>query len=65
MIDVNHVRDPDIALHGLIRADERYTIYYDETNNIRRCTFEQTVSTLANPNVSSSPVSPSAARFAI
>lgn len=36
MIDVNHIRDPDIALHGLIRADERYTIYYDETNNIRR-----------------------------
>jgi hypothetical protein len=36
MIDVNHIRDPDIALHGLTRADERYTMYYDETNNIRR-----------------------------
>ena len=36
MIDVNQIRDPDIALHGLTRADEPYTIYYDETNNIRR-----------------------------
>ncbi|WP_024921356.1 MULTISPECIES: DUF3800 domain-containing protein [unclassified Afipia] len=36
MIDVNQIRDPDIALHGLTRTDERYTIYYDETNNIRR-----------------------------
>lgn len=36
MIDVNQLRDPDIALHGLVRADECYTIYYDETNNIRR-----------------------------
>lgn len=36
MIDVNLIRDPDIALHGLIKADDVYTIYYDETNNIRR-----------------------------
>lgn len=36
MIDVNQIRDPDIALHGLTKVDEPYTIYYDETNNIRR-----------------------------
>lgn len=36
MIDVNLIRDSDIALHGLTKADEAYTIYYDETNNIRR-----------------------------
>jgi hypothetical protein len=36
MIDVNQIRDPDIARHGLTRVDEPYTIYYDETNNIRR-----------------------------
>jgi hypothetical protein len=35
MIDVNAIRDPAIALHGLRRADKRYTLYYDETNNIR------------------------------
>ncbi|WP_407193773.1 DUF3800 domain-containing protein [Bradyrhizobium sp. STM 3566] len=36
MIDVNDIRDPQIELYGLERADESYTIYYDETNNIRR-----------------------------
>jgi hypothetical protein len=36
MIDVNEIRDPDIQLNGLTGVDEAYTIYYDETNNIRR-----------------------------
>lgn len=36
LTDVNELRDPMIALHGLEKADEAYTIYYDETNNIRR-----------------------------
>ena len=36
MIDVNLIRDREIALHGLSKADDAYTIYYDETNNIRR-----------------------------
>jgi Protein of unknown function (DUF3800) len=36
MIDVNKIRDADIRLHGLTKADDIYTIYYDETNNIRR-----------------------------
>ncbi|WP_136622679.1 MULTISPECIES: DUF3800 domain-containing protein [Mesorhizobium] len=36
MSDVNMLRDPAIALHGLIKADDAYTLYYDETNNIRR-----------------------------
>ena len=35
-IDVNEMRDPAIALHHLARADDAYTFYYDETNNIRR-----------------------------
>ena len=35
-IDVNEVRDPLIAFNGLTRADDVYTFYYDETNNIRR-----------------------------
>ncbi|MGE0770001.1 MAG: hypothetical protein AB7L90_26480 [Hyphomicrobiaceae bacterium] len=34
-IDVNQMRDHDIRLHGLNRADEAYTLYYDETNNHR------------------------------
>lgn len=36
MIDINDLRRPAILLHGLDRADEAYTLYYDETNNIRR-----------------------------
>lgn len=36
MIDVNLIRDREIALHGLTGADDAFTIYYDETNNIRR-----------------------------
>ena len=36
MIDINKMRDPAIRLHGLTKADEPYTFYYDETNNIRR-----------------------------
>jgi hypothetical protein len=36
MIDVNAIRDSDILLYGLNKAGKTYTIYYDETNNIRR-----------------------------
>lgn len=36
MIDVNDIRDLDIQMNGLTGMDEAYTIYYDETNNIRR-----------------------------
>jgi hypothetical protein len=36
MIDVNEMRDPAIRLQGLTKTDELYTLYYDETNNIRR-----------------------------
>jgi hypothetical protein len=34
--DIDPVRDLIIRAHGLANADEPYTIYYDETNNIRR-----------------------------
>lgn len=34
-IDVNEMRDRDIRVHGLDRADRTYTLYYDETNNHR------------------------------
>ena len=36
MIDVNEIRDREIELHGLVNANVAYTIYHDETNNIRR-----------------------------
>jgi hypothetical protein len=65
MIDVNHIRDPDIALHELTRANECYTIYYDETNNIRRLHVRADGLNVGEPNALSSPVSPIVARFAI
>lgn len=36
MIDVNEIRDREIALHDLASVNGVYTIYCDETNNIRR-----------------------------
>lgn len=36
IIDVNELRREPIALNRLSNADRAYTIYYDETNNIRR-----------------------------
>lgn len=35
-IDVDELRDPDIQMGALTGLDEIFTIYYDETNNIRR-----------------------------
>jgi len=35
-IDVNALRGPVIQMNGLFNADAVYTIFYDETNNIRR-----------------------------
>ncbi|PXW82939.1 hypothetical protein BZA02_102262 [Ruegeria sp. P4] len=36
MIDVDEIRDPQIQMFGLTRADAVYTFYHDETNNIRK-----------------------------
>ena len=36
MIDVNEMRDSILAAYDLPNVDERYTFYYDETNNVRK-----------------------------
>lgn len=36
MIDVDEMRAPVLAMHPLPGVDEAWTLYYDETNNIRR-----------------------------
>ena len=36
MLDVTELREPIIAAFGLTNADEAYSFYYDETNNIRK-----------------------------
>jgi len=35
-MDIEDLRQIDIRFHALHRADELYTLYYDEANNIRR-----------------------------
>ncbi|MEZ2142260.1 hypothetical protein AAE026_08130 [Bradyrhizobium sp. DN5] len=35
-MDIDELRDAQIRLHGLTKADGRYTFYHDETNNIRK-----------------------------
>ena len=41
MIDVDEVRDPQIQMFGLTGADNSYTFYHDETNNIRKLHIDQ------------------------
>jgi hypothetical protein len=36
MMDVDRLRDKQIRLHQLSRADTEYTFYHDETNNVRK-----------------------------
>jgi len=49
MIDVNEMRNPAIRLHGLTKTDAIYTIYYDETNNIRRLLITPDGLNIRNP----------------
>lgn len=35
-MDIDELRETEIGLHGLTKADGVYTFYHDETNNIRR-----------------------------
>jgi Protein of unknown function (DUF3800) len=36
LVDIDELREPQIRLHGLTKANESYTFYHDETNNIRK-----------------------------
>lgn len=36
MIDIDEIRNAHTGLYGLSKADETYTFYYDETNNIKK-----------------------------
>jgi hypothetical protein len=35
-MDIDELRDPQIRLHRLTKADAVYTFYHDETNNVRK-----------------------------
>ncbi|MFN4042031.1 MAG: DUF3800 domain-containing protein [Brevundimonas sp.] len=49
MIDVDEMRAPLLALHRLPGVDTRWTLYYDETNNIRRLRVSDTGFNVAEP----------------
>lgn len=36
MLDIDQLRDEQIRLHHLDKADVKYTFYHDETNNVRK-----------------------------
>ena len=35
MVDIDELREPQIRLNGLTKANNSYTFYHDETNNVR------------------------------
>lgn len=49
MIDVDEMRAPVLALHRLPGVDAPWTLYYDETNNIRRLRVSDTGFNVAEP----------------
>jgi len=50
-LDVNAMRDASIEAHGLTRVDEVHTLYYDESNNIRRLHVTPQGLNVRNPQV--------------
>lgn len=50
MIDVNEMRDSILAACDLPNVDERYTFYYDETNNVRKLHLTSTGMNIRRPD---------------
>jgi Protein of unknown function (DUF3800) len=50
MIDVNEMRDSILAAYDLPNVDERYTFYYDETNNVRKLHLTSTGMNIRRPD---------------
>ena len=50
-LDIDKVRDAQIKLGGLARADLPYTFYHDETNNIKKLHIEGGALNIAQPKV--------------
>jgi hypothetical protein len=36
LVDIDELKEPQIRMHGLTKANKSYTFYHDETNNIRK-----------------------------
>lgn len=50
MANRNEMRELHIKMHGLINADSEYTIYHDESNNIRLLRLTENGLNITNPN---------------
>ena len=77
MIDIDEIRDAHIRMSGLSKADQPYTFYHDETNNIKKLRLDAQGLNVAEPEeekgkeekgtgylIRSRPASPVASRIA-
>lgn len=51
MIDIDEIRDAHIGAFGLSKADEPYTFYHDETNNIKKLRLDAQGLNVAEPAI--------------
>ncbi len=51
MIDIDEIRDAHIEMYGLSKADEVYTFYHDETNNIKKLRLDARGLNVAEPAI--------------
>lgn len=51
MIDIDEIRDAHIEAYGLSKADAPYTLYHDETNNIKKLRLNAQGLNVAEPSI--------------
>lgn len=51
MIDIDKIRDAHIGMYGLSKADQPYTFYHDETNNIKKLRLDAKGLNVAEPAI--------------
>jgi hypothetical protein len=51
LIDIDEIRDAHIGAFGLSKADETYTFYHDETNNIKKLRLDAQGLNVAEPAI--------------
>jgi len=51
LIDIDEVRNAHIKMYGLSKADEAYTFYHDETNNIKKLRLDAQGMNVAEPAI--------------
>jgi hypothetical protein len=51
VVDIDEIRNVNIEAFSLLKADEPYTFYYDETNNIRKLRLDAQGLNVAEPAI--------------